>query len=303
MAIDRPVLLVLGANGQVGWELMRALAPLGLVVGATPDGELGYPLDLTRPETLAHLMGRVRPTVVVNAAAHTAVDRAEQERELSAAINAEAVGELGRLAAGGGFPLVHYSTDFVFSGDTDRPYREDDETGPLSVYGETKLAGERALAASGAPYLIFRTSWVYGVRGRNFLLTMLRLGREREELTVVGDQIGAPTWSRMLAETTAQVLGQLLAGCRRIDEVGGIYHVSAAGRTSWHGFARAIMERAGLPCRLTAIPTSGYPTPARRPANSVLDNGKLLETFGLAQPDWHVSLGRCMDDLGYPAAR
>ena len=184
-----------------------------------------------------------------------------------------------------------------FSGDSGRPYREGDAAAPVNVYGETKLEGERALAASGAVHLIFRTSWVYGVRGQNFLLTMRRLLRERDELQVVDDQVGAPTWSRMLAEATAQVVGRALYAGLDLHALSGVYHMTAAGSTSWYGFARAILEGSGLDCRIKPIPTSGYPTPARRPAYSVLDNDRLLQTFGLALPDWRIGLAQCLDDL------
>lgn len=297
MKPERPTLLVIGSSGQLGWELVRALAPLGRVVGASLDGHAGPVVDLTRPDSLAGLVAEEQPDILINASAYTAVDRAEEERELAALINAEAVGEMGRQAADRGIPVIHYSTDFVFSGESDHPYREDDAAGPLGVYGETKLAGELALAGSGAAYLIFRTSWVYGARGHNFLLTLRRLFREREELRVVDDQIGAPTWSRMLAEATAQVVGRALYAGLDLPALSGVYHMSAAGSTSWYGFARAILEGGGLDCRLRPIPTSEYPTPARRPAYSVLDNRRLTRTFGLALPDWRVGLAQCLDDL------
>jgi len=294
---ERPTLLVIGSTGQLGWELVRALAPLGRVVGASLEGHAGPMVDLSRPGSLSGLVAAVKPDALINASAYTAVDKAEEEWALAAHINAEAVGEMGRLAAGRGIPVIHYSTDFVFSGDVDRPYREDDATAPLGVYGETKLAGEQALAGSRAVHLIFRTSWVYGVRGQNFMLTMRRLFREREELRVVDDQIGAPTWSRMLAEATAQVVGRALHAGLDLPSLSGVYHMSAAGSTSWYGFARAILEGSGLDCRLTPIPTSEYPTPARRPAYSVLDNSRLAQTFGLALPDWRAGLAQCLDDL------
>jgi dTDP-4-dehydrorhamnose reductase len=252
---------------------------------------------LARPETLAALLEEERPVLVVNAAAYTAVDRAEKEPERAAAINTEAVGELGRLVARAGIPIIHYSTDFVFAGDGDRPYREDDPTDPLGVYGATKLAGEQALAASGATWLLFRTGWVYGVRGNNFLLTMRRLFREREEIRVVDDQTGAPTWSRLIAEVTAQILGRALHGGLDLREVQGIYHLSGGGSTSWYGFARALHEHFGSPCRLLAIPSRDYPLPARRPAYSVLDNGKLERVFGILLPHWRESLQQCLGDL------
>jgi len=295
---ERPTILVIGSTGQLGWELMRALAPLGRVVGASLEGHRGPFLDLTRPENLAGVITEVSPDLLINASAYTAVDKAEGEWELAQRINADAVGEMGRLAVHKEIPVIHFSTDFVFSGEADRPYREDDAAGPLNVYGETKLAGEQALAQSGANHLIFRTSWVYGVRGSNFLLTMRRLLQEREQLQVVNDQIGAPTWSRMLAEATAQVAGRVLYAGLDLQALSGVYHMTAAGSTSWYDFACAIMEGSGLKCRLTPIPTSGYPTPAKRPAYSVLDNGRLLQTFGLALPDWRTCLVQCLDDLG-----
>ncbi len=294
---ERPTLLVIGSTGQLGWELVRALAPLGRVVGASLEGRAGPTVDLSQPDSLANLIAAVKPDALINASAYTAVDKAEEERELAALINAEAVGEMGRLAAGRGIPVIHYSTDFVFSGDADHPYREDDVAIPLGVYGESKLAGEQALADSGADHLIFRTSWVYGVRGQNFMLTIRRLFRECEELRVVDDQIGAPTWSRMLAEATAQVAGRALYAGLDLPSLSGIYHMSAAGSTSWYGFARAILEGSRLDCRLTPVPTSEYPTPARRPAYSVLDNSRVAQTFGLALPDWRAGLAQCLDDL------
>lgn len=297
MRHERPVILVLGADGQVGWELMRGLAPLGRVVGATRRSQTGLWVDLARPETLAPLLAEVRPALVVNAAAYTAVDRAEQEQDLAATINAEAVGELGRLASRAGIPVVHYSTDFVFDGAGDRPYREDDPTAPLGTYGATKQAGEQALAASGATWLLFRTSWVYGGRGHNFLLTMRRLFRERDEVRVVDDQTGSPTWSRLIAEATAQILGRALHGELNLEEIQGIYHLSGGGSTTWYGFAQALHERFGGFCRLLPIPHRDYPLPARRPAYSVLDNGKLERRFGILLPDWRESLQQCMDDL------
>ncbi len=294
MKTDIPTILIIGATGQVGWELMRALAPLGRVQGASPEPG-GLHVDLVQPGSVTQLMEQVRPDMVVNAAAYTAVDKAEKESELARAINADAVAELGEAAAEMGVPVFHYSTDFVFSGDTDRPYREDDEPMPLNVYGETKLAGESALRDSGAPHLIIRTSWVYGAHGQNFMLTMQRLAREREELRVVDDQVGAPTWSRMLAEATAQIAGRVLHAEMDLAGVQGVYHLTAAGSTSWCGFARSILEYSGIACRLIAIPTSDHPTPARRPAYSVLDNSRMRDVFGISLPDWRVSLSQCLD--------
>jgi len=292
-----PRILLIGANGQVGWELRRTLAPLGEVVAASLEGEYGPKLDLASAESLARVVREVAPDAVVNAAAYTAVDRAEADPTLAHLINAEALRQLGELLRDRGVPVIHYSTDFVFSGEATRPYREDDAPGPLSVYGSTKLAGEQALLESGAPAIVLRTSWVYGVRGQNFLLTMLRLFAEKDELRVVDDQVGAPTWSRMLAEITAQTLHRVLRREVDLDRVTGLYHVTAAGETSWYGFAKAILEASRGACRLLPIPSSDYRSPARRPAYSVLDNTKLWETFGLALPDWRLSLAQCLEDL------
>jgi len=296
---SHPRILLIGADGQVGWELRRTLAPLGHLIAASPDGTWGLRVDLTDPRTTGKLVRESAPDAVVNAAAYTAVDKAEEEGELARRINAEAPGLLGELVHRRGVPIVHYSTDFVFSGNAERPYREDDEPGPLNLYGETKLGGEQSLTATGADAVILRTSWVYGVRGTNFLRTMLRLFDEREELRVVDDQIGAPTWSRMLAEVTAQILSRILEGSLDPARVKGIYHATNGGRTSWFDFARAILDISGHHCRLLPIPTREYPAPARRPAYSVLDNTKLRETFGLALPDWEVSLRQCLEDLGF----
>lgn len=291
----RPRILLIGANGQVGWELRRSLATLGDVVAASIEGEYGPIVDLLDAGLLQRLVEDARPDAVVNAAAYTAVDKAETDQETARRINADAVGELGRLLAARGTPIIHFSTDFVFSGATDRPYREDDEPGPLNVYGETKLGGERALLDSGAKSLIFRTSWVYGKRGANFLLSMLQLLHERDELRVVDDQVGAPTWSRMLAEVTALALYRVLRGDLDLDRVGGLYHLTGSGQVSWFGFAKAILERSGLDCNLIPIPSTEYPAPAKRPAYSVLDNSKVRDTFGLALPDWQESLDQCLE--------
>lgn len=290
-------ILLIGSDGQVGWELRRTLAPVGQVIAASVDGRGGPAIDPTDRGSVRKVFDDTGPDAIVNAAAYTAVDRAETDRELAAAINADALGLLGELAAAAGIPVLHYSTDFVFSGRTERPYREDDRPDPLSVYGETKLAGERALLDSGADALVLRTAWVYGVRGSNFLLTMLDLFRERSELRVVDDQIGTPTWSRMLAEVSAQVLHRVFVGDLPLDRVRGLYHVTGSGATSWYGFAQAIRSLSGSVCELRPIPTSEYPAPARRPAYSVLDTGKFRETFGLVLPDWRQSLDLCMADL------
>jgi dTDP-4-dehydrorhamnose reductase len=294
---DLPRVLLIGSDGQVGWELRRTLAPVGQVIAASMKGQSGPAIDLLDASSVRRVFNDVRPAAVVNAAAYTAVDRAESEPELARAINADALHVLAELAADAGIPVVHYSTDFVFSGDTDRPYREDDEVAPLSVYGASKRAGELALLESEADALVLRTAWVYGVRGRNFLLTMLNLFRERTELRIVDDQVGTPTWSRMLAEATAQMLHAVFTRAVDIKDVRGLYHVTGAGAVSWYGFASAIREAIGKDCKLVPIPTSEYPAPAKRPAYSVLDTTKFRKTFGLALPDWRHSLAMCIADL------
>lgn len=282
-------ILLTGVNGQVGWELQRTLAPLGEVVAA--DRTL---LDLADTAGIRHTVAAIAPDLIVNPAAYTAVDKAESEPDLARAINAGAPGELAAC----GVPLVHFSTDYVFDGRKSAAYTEADAPNPLSVYGTTKLAGEKAVACAGIPHLILRTSWVYGLRGRNFLLTMQRLARERDSLAVVDDQFGAPTWSRLIAEATALVVARWLD---RPDKTAasGVYHLSCGGRTSWHGFTAAILAQLAGPdeklARLTAIPTSGYPTPAARPANSQLDCDKLAATFGVRLPNWESALALCLE--------
>jgi dTDP-4-dehydrorhamnose reductase len=287
---DRPRLLVLGRTGQVGTELERALAPLGEVVAVGRERA-----DLARPETLRALARELMPRVIVNAAAYTAVDKAEQEEALALRVNGEAPGVLAEEARRAGALLVHYSTDYVFDGTKTGAYVESDATAPLNAYGRTKLAGERAVQAVGGAHLIFRTSWVYGAHGRNFYLTMRRLLRERSEVRVVADQVGAPTWSRTIAEATAEAVARLLPGAD--PEASGIYHLAAAGETSWFGFAQAILALhpppAGeAPPRLVPIPASEYPLPARRPHNSRLDCGKLRARFGVVLPDWKAALAQ-----------
>jgi len=287
-------ILLTGCNGQVGWELQRTLATLGEVsaVGSSV-------LDLADADAIRQVVDGIRPQVIVNPAAYTAVDKAETESDRALAINGVSPGVLAEEAKRIGAVLVHYSTDYVFDGSGGIPRKETDATGPLNVYGATKLAGEQAVAAVGGRHLIFRTSWVYGQRGGNFLLTMRRLFRERPELKIVADQIGAPTWSRCLAEGTAQILAQMLSPSRGADkpEPWGIYHMTNAGETSWHGFAEAILalDPPATPPRLIPIASREYPTPARRPLNSRLDNGKLARAFGICLPDWREALALCMD--------
>lgn len=289
-------ILLTGASGQVGRELQRTLATLGRVVA---PGHADF--DLARPDTLADALRVIKPDLIVNPAAYTAVDKAEAEQELAYAVNAEAPLALAKEAARRGITLVHYSTDYVFDGRQLGAYAEHDAPHPLGVYGASKLAGEELVQASGADHLILRTSWVYGTHGKNFLLTMQRLAREREKLSVVADQFGAPTWSRSLAEATAQMLALWLApGATQDDRqrLSGVYHMSCGGRTSWHGFASAILQnmldRGERIPDLKAISTMEYPTPAQRPANSVLSNDKLQKAFGIRMPDWEEALTLCL---------
>lgn len=298
-------ILLLGGNGQVGHELRRSLAPLGELVvttrtGQLPDGDACQVLDLYAPETFAPLVESTAPDLVVNATAHTAVDRAEDEPDLAFMANAEAPAELARLCAARGARLVHYSTDYVFDGNADAPYREDHSTAPLGVYGASKLEGEKRIQASGAEHLILRTAWVYAMRGSNFLRTMLRLGAEREELRVVADQRGCPTPAWLIADVTATIvqLGFTQSGIR---------HLVASGETSWHGFAEAIFDEAfarGLiPRRPSVVPigASDYPTRARRPAYSVLDTGLLRAEYALDLPDWRAALASTLAESGVAA--
>jgi len=306
-------ILLLGANGQVGFELQRALAPLGDLAAATRSGKLPGNIDCLRADladtdSLAQALQSAHWDIVVNAAAYTAVDRAEDEPALAQRINAEALAQIGEWAARNAALVIHYSTDYVFDGQGTRPYREDDATAPLGIYGCSKLAGEDALRAAGCAYLILRTAWVYGARGGNFLRTMLRLARERDRLTVVDDQRGAPTSSRLIAATTAAILKQWLDGdAARREGYNGICHLAAGGETTWCGFARAIVARAaaaGLIAReveVAAIRTADFPTKARRPAYSVLDTSRLRERFGLTMPDWTQGLDAVIGELAEAA--
>jgi dTDP-4-dehydrorhamnose reductase len=302
-------ILLLGADGQLGFELRCTLAPLGALACATRRGELAPGLacervDLAQPDSVAAALERVRPALIVNAAAYTAVDRAEDEPALAMRVNAEAVGEMGQWAAAHDAAVLHYSTDYVFDGAATAPYREDDATTPLGAYGRSKLAGEEALQGSGCAHLILRTAWVYAARGHNFLLSMLRLAREREELRVVADQYGAPTPAALIAAASAAILAQWLSldkGTRRAQ--GGTYHLTSAGHCTWHDFADAIVERAHamglLPKRtpVRAIATADYPTRAVRPRWSVLDCGRAQQAFGLALPPWQQGLDNVLADL------
>jgi len=295
-------LLVLGANGQVGQELLRALAPLGALVATTrsgrlPDGTPCETADFDQPQSLTQLLDRLRPTWVVNAAAYTAVDRAEQEGDAAFRANAESPGVIARWCAANGVPLVHYSTDYVFDGQGTAPYPVDAVTDPLGVYGASKLAGEQAIADAGGRHFIFRTAWVHASHGNNFLRTMLRVGADREELKVVADQIGTPTPAALIADITARAIAQ--DDGRR----SGTWHLTAAGQTSWHGFAGEIFNQAlalGLIARapkVLPIGTAEYPTPARRPAYSCLDTGTLVRDFGVALPEWQAGVARVLGEL------
>nr|WP_315480772.1 dTDP-4-dehydrorhamnose reductase [uncultured Rhodoferax sp.] len=296
-------ILLLGRGGQVGWELQRALSVLGEVVALdfdathNPGGLCG---DFTDLAGLERSVLQVRPDVIVNAAAHTAVDKAESEPELARTINALAPATLAQAATKIGAWLVHYSTDYVFDGSGTAPWKETDATGPLSVYGQTKLEGEQAVAST-PKHLILRTSWVYATRGGNFAKTMLRLAGEREALTVINDQFGAPTSAELLADVTAHALRQL----QNQPELAGLYHCIASGETTWHGYAQFVLEHAaalGMPLKATAdkvapTATSSYPTPAKRPLNSRLDTGKLQAAFGLTLPHWQVGVARMLTEI------
>ena len=294
-------ILLLGKNGQVGWELQRSLAPLGEVIALDHDGAPGLSGDFAHPESLAATVRDVAPDLIVNAAAHTAVDKAESEPELARAINALAPGVLAREAAALGALLVHYSTDYVFDGSGSAPWTEDAPTGPLSVYGATKLEGEQLIRDSGCRHLIFRTSWVYAARGGNFAKTMLKLAADRDALTIIDDQHGAPTGAELLADVTAHAARMTLVS----PELAGTYHLAAGGETTWHGYARHVIEFARTrgvaikvaPDAIRPVPTSAFPTPARRPANSRLDTRKLQQAFGLVLPAWQSGVERMLTEI------
>jgi dTDP-4-dehydrorhamnose reductase len=293
--------LVTGASGQLGFELARALAPLGTVIGTDRAT-----LDLADAHAIAAAMRAHRPDVVVNAAAYTAVDAAERDEDAARAVNGVAPGVFAEEAKRAGALLVHFSTDYVFDGRATGAYDEDAPVGPLSAYGRSKLEGERAIAATGAAAIVFRTSWVYAARGRNFLLTMRRLARERDEIRVVDDQRGTPNWSAALARATARVLAQ---GTDALAARSGTYHMTSRGATTWYGFARAIVDDLAKRdadgkriARVVPINTAQYPTPATRPANSVLDDRRFVRTFGFALPDWRDALAECLSGIDDSAA-
>ncbi len=301
-------ILITGATGQVGWQLQRTLAPLGHVTACTRTQ-----LNLDDPDSAAKFIRDFSPDIVANAAAYTAVDKAESEPELAHVVNAVSPGRIATELSHKGGLLIHFSTDYVFDGAKPGPYNEDDVTAPISVYGRSKLAGEQAIAASGCAHVILRTSWIYDIRGKNFLRTVLRLARAKKELTMVADQHGAPTWAREIAEAAAQIVAQC---AQRRDAPGwgysGTYHLTASGQTTWAGFAEQILEQFkslaewpadtgewGAPLlaeRVIPITTAQFPTPARRPLNSVLSNAKLEATFGLRLPDWRTQLQMAIED-------
>jgi dTDP-4-dehydrorhamnose reductase len=283
-------ILIIGSLGQVGWELCRTLAPLGQVIAHDRDT-----FDITCSAFVRNFLREIKPDVIVNAAAYTAVDKAEMDQATCHAINEEGPRVLAEMAKELDALMIHYSTDYVFDGTSTQPYKEHDQPNPQNVYAASKLAGDLAVTSSGCSHVVLRTSWVYGSRGQNFLLTMLRLAKERDTLKIVCDQIGAPTWSRMIAEVTAQVIS-------KYNGQDGIYNLTSAGKTSWHGFAEAIFDlhsakNGSKEVRLISIPSSEYPVPAKRPQNSLLCHEKLQKTFGIRLPDWKDALEMCLEEV------
>ena len=288
-----PKILVFGRVGQVGWELRHKLACIGQVVS------VDYPeIDFSKPDSIRAAVRAVEPIVIINAAAYTAVDKAESAPDPAWAINATGPGIIAEEAKRLGALMVHYSTDYVYNGAKSGPWVETDATGPLNVYGHTKLAGDEAIAAVGGDYVILRTSWVYGARGANFLLTMLRLAKERSELRIVDDQTGSPTTSECIAQATAQIVAQVLAPGGGLAGRSGVYHLTSSGATTWFGFARTFLSRQPVVPKLTPIPTSEYPVPAKRPVNSVLACQRIADTFGVRMPAWEDALDLVLETLG-----
>lgn len=291
-------ILLFGKNGQVGWELQRSLAPLGKLT-ALDFNSTDYCGDFSNPEGIAETIRCIHPDVIVNAAAHTAVDKAESEADFARLLNATTVAVMAREAASIGAWVVHYSTDYVFPGMGDAPWKEHDATGPLNVYGETKLAGEIAVAEHCKKHLIFRTSWVYASKGNNFAKTMLRLGKDRQALSIINDQYGAPTGAELLADCTAHALRVAF----QTPDIAGLYHLAAAGTTTWFDYAALVFDeakKAGISLAvesLTPVPTTAYPTPARRPYNSRLNTDKFRNCFGLNLPDWEEGVKRMLAEL------
>ncbi len=289
-------ILITGKDGQVGWELQRTLATHGTIIALDR-----HSLDLAHPANIRHAINDIKPDLIINTAAYTAVDKAETDREMALAINGKAPEILAEEAKKQGAILIHFSTDYIFDGTSTQPYSETDLPAPLNAYGHTKLLGEQAIQSIGGSYLILRTSWIYGARGKNFLLTMQRLAKERDALKIVGDQIGTPTWSRMLAEATAHIATKALQ--KNTDShLWGLYHLTSSGQTSWYAFAKAILESCQrrnpafrMP-KLDQITTAEYPLPAKRPHFSVLSNAKILKTFGVQMPPWQAALELCMDE-------
>ncbi|OGS80509.1 MAG: dTDP-4-dehydrorhamnose reductase [Gallionellales bacterium GWA2_59_43] len=299
-SVNVPKIFVIGKNGQVGWELQRSLSMLGDVIALSR-----YEADLQAPQALLERIRMERPDVIVNAAAYTAVDKAEVDEVAATQINGVAVGELAQAARDAGALFIHYSTDYVFDGSKNGPYVESDEPNPQNAYGRSKLAGERAIQQAGGDWLVLRTTWVYAARGHNFMKTMLRLARERDELRVVGDQYGVPTWARMIAEATAIIVARAMQARTRGEFASGIYHLSAGGATTWHSFAELIVgyarqhERSGSikASVVTPILTADYPLPACRPVNSILSCEKLRCDYGIVMPAWDVAAELCLADL------
>ncbi|WP_017800230.1 dTDP-4-dehydrorhamnose reductase [Winslowiella toletana] len=292
------IILLLGKNGQVGWELQRSLAPLGKLI-ALDSKSTQWCGDLSQPEQLAATIRTLRPDIIVNAAAYTAVDKAETDALQAKLINTDAVEVIAAEAKSIGALLVHYSTDYVYPGDGNTPWGEEDQTAPANIYGQTKRAGEQAIEQAAGNYLIFRTSWVYAAKGNNFAKTMLRLAQEKEKLSIINDQIGAPTGAELIADATAHAIRHAL----RHPEVRGIYHLAAKGSTSWYEYAKLVFDIArehniALAVQdVSAIPTSAYPTPASRPLNSRLALNKIEQTFGLTMPEWQIGVRRVLDEL------
>jgi len=293
-------ILLIGKNGQVGWELQRSLMPLGEVIALDRSQ-----CDLSFPETIPAIVQRVKPNIIVNAAAYTAVDKAEEEEELATAINSTSVGVLAEEAKKLNALLLHYSTDYVFDGTKKTPYIEEDETNPLNVYGQSKLSGEKLIQQAELGYIIFRTSWVFATRGSNFAKTMLRLASERDELKVVADQFGAPTSAELIADITALVIQQFIINPQLIGEKSGVYHLAASGKTNWHGYAQHVLKIASdLGCALKVLPeqvipiaTADFPMPAKRPMNSCIDTSKLQLAFGVTLPDWSYYVDRTLNEI------
>jgi dTDP-4-dehydrorhamnose reductase len=296
--MKNPRILIFGRVGQVGWELRHKLACLGQV------SSVDFPeIDFSKPDTIRDAVRAAEPTVIVNAAAYTAVDKAEAAPEPAWAINAAGPGVIAEEAKRLGALMVHYSTDYVYDGSKPGPWVETDKPNPLNVYGQTKLAGDEAIAAVGGDHLILRTSWVYGARGGNFLLTMLRLAKERPELRIVDDQTGSPTTSECIAQATADILSQVIAPGGGLAGRSGVYHLTSSGATTWFGFAKEFLSKQAVCPKLTPIPASEYPVPAKRPVNSVLSCDRIAETFGIRMPPWELALDLVLETLAEGAAR